>query len=166
MWGKILIGIVVVVILFYGLGVFFQGSSTSYVQTRVDQARSEMNEIAEALQKAYRDFDERDLRDDPRFGEFEFGRANRLWPDIFEGYLRVTDPFDPEKGFYLVATWGDDFILISPGPNKYIDIPPHLLEEAMKNESNLEETLSSWTFDIEKGAKSEGDLFLVQKFGS
>lgn len=166
MWGKILIGIVVVVILFYGLGVFFQGSSVSYVQTRVDQAHSELTEVAEAIQKAYQDFVERDLREDPRFEEFEFGRADRIWPEVFEGFLRVSDPFDPEKGFYLVATMGDDFVLMSPGPNRFIDIPLHLLEEAMKNGSDLEETLATWTFDIEKGAKSEGDLFLVQKFGS
>ena len=166
MWGKILIGIVVVTSLFYGLGIFLRGSSSSLIQARVEKAYEEMDEIASALQKTYRKFSDGDVGADPRFEEFEIGRADDLWPDTFDGFLNVKDPFDPEEGIYLIATLEDWFIVISPGPNKYIDVKPRLLEEAMGKGSDLEETVEAWTYDSEKGPNSEGDLFVIQRFGS
>lgn len=165
MWGKILIGIVVVTSLFYGLGIFLRGSSSSFVQQRVDQAYEEMEEVANALQRTYKKFFDGDVGSDPRFEEFNFGRADNLWPETFSGFVKVIDPFDPEKGLYLIATLGDQFVVISSGPNKFIDISPRLLEEALRNKTTLGETLAVWTYDPSNGTTSEGDLFLVQEFG-
>ena len=165
MWGKILIGIIVVTLLIYGLGIFLRGSSSSFVQAKVDQAYKEMEEVATALRRTFTKFDQGDMGEDPRYEEFEIGRADKLWPETFSGFLNVKDPFDPEGGFYLMATLDDFFVVISPGPNKYIDIQPVLLEEAMRSETGLEETLGPWTYDPDNGTTSDGDLFVYQRFG-
>lgn len=166
MWGKILIGIVVVTSLFYGLGIFLRGSSSSFVQSRVEQAYEDMREMASALERDFKKFSEGDVGEDLRFEEFEFGRADEVWPDTFAGFMNVVDPFDPEKGIYLAATLNDHFLFISPGPNKFIDVSPKLIEEAIKNDSDLVDTVEAWTYSPDNGVNSDGDLFVIQEFGS
>jgi len=99
--------------------------------------------------------------------EFRFGRANEIWPNLFEFVKNEhlgawpDDPFDPEEGTYRAAVLGATFVLISLGDDGVLNTEAHVLERAIRDGTVARKARILWSYSPTNGSGSPGDVFRV-----
>jgi len=99
--------------------------------------------------------------------EFRFGRANEIWPELFEFVGNEDleswpdDPFDPEGGTYRAAILGATFILISLAEDGVLNTMPEVIEKALRSRTAAKDARILWAYSPTNGSGSSGDLLRV-----
>jgi hypothetical protein len=160
--------ILAVIALLYLFGRVTQDQMDTRIINRVEATEKQMKAIVAAAEEHYRLGAETRDGADPWKVEFQFARVNELWPDLFaivqDSKLQPNDPFDPESKPYLVATQGDNILVVSVGPDRSINVSPQDIQKAFDDGRLKSKATGAWAYDPAKGSKSSGDLIVLGKY--
>lgn len=155
--------------------IFYPNELVNPIRVPVTQASGEMRALATAVfdyQALVRSaspelVNSKGMVDPLGEGDFRFGRANEIWPELFEFVGNEDldswpeDPFDPEGGTYRAAILGATFILISLAEDGVLNTMPQVIEKALRSGTAARDARILWAYSPTNGSGSSGDILRV-----
>jgi len=97
------------------------------------------------------------------YDEFRFGHFHELWPMLTTPIVfldnRISkDKYNPDGESYLAASRGEEFLLISLGPDETLNTKANEIERAMEEGRLKTKSRHDWAYAPTNGSKSAGDI--------